>query len=140
MEPELEKKIVNRFDFFQPKKPLQESLMAFGFACHDGWFNLIWELSEAIEKELENDPEIKKDFEVIQVKEKFGGLRFYTNLINDKIFKLIDEYEKKSEETCERCGKRGFIRNDIGWFMCLCDKHYKDLKERRKEKLYKKGN
>lgn len=56
----------------------------------------------------------------VQVKEKFGGLRFYMSLTNDKISELIREAEKKSVTICEECGESGQIRNG-SWIRCLCD-------------------
>lgn len=55
-------------------------LMAYGLCVDDGWFKLIWELSEAIMAECHRlglEPG-KPGFPVAaQVKEKFGTLRFY---------------------------------------------------------------
>jgi len=66
MNPELEQKFFDRFKFFHPEKSPKETLMCFGFECSDGWFQLIWDLCEDLEKI------VPEDFEVIQVKEKFG--------------------------------------------------------------------
>lgn len=129
MNRELSKKLFNRFDFYKPQKPMTESLMGFGFECSDGWYQLIWDLSEAIEKELEKSDITTRakdklsdypSFEVIQVKEKFGELRFYAHGGNDKIQNLIDEAERKSAEICEACGKPGKTRGG-GWITTLCD-------------------
>jgi len=56
---------------------LQESLIPFGFECGDGWYNLIDELCETITIIIGN-----KDIKFVadQVKEKFGGLRFYYHM------------------------------------------------------------
>ncbi len=75
MRKDLTEKLFNRFDFYKPEKPTSESLMSFGFECSDGWFNLLWSLSEWIEQILDRDTEgLKDNFYVVQVKEKFGGL------------------------------------------------------------------
>jgi len=143
MNRELSKKLFDRFSFFKPQKPIIESLMGFGFECGDGWYNLIWELCEGIEKEIKNfesdiTEEAKErlndeyyEFEVIQVKEKFGTLRFYTNWGTEEIYKLINEAEAKSATICEVCGDPGEVRNDTGWISVLCDKHYKEDKNGR---------
>lgn len=140
MDNELSKKLFDRFKFFKPQKPMIESLMGFGFECSNGWFDLIWELCEKIEKELDVmeidvSEEAKgrlddtySEFEVIQVKEKFGTLRFYTNWGTEEIHNLINEAEGKSATICETCGDAGEIRNDIGWISVLCDKHYQEEK------------
>ncbi len=95
-------------------------------ACHDGWFKLIKELSENIQKELTKlDINLKKDFYVEQIKEKFGGLRFYVNFIpSNKISELIKIAEEKSYTICEDCGKKGKLRGDLPWVLTLCDECY----------------
>ena len=62
--------------------------------------------------------------EVIQVKEKFGGLRFYINEGTDEIHQRIGEAELESMKTCEITGKLGKLRTDIGWYRTLCDEEY----------------
>jgi hypothetical protein len=62
--------------------------------------------------------------EVIQVKEKFGGLRFYINEGTDEIHQRIGEAELESMKTCEITGKPGKLRTDIGWYRTLCDEEY----------------
>ena len=62
--------------------------------------------------------------QVCQVKEKFGGLRFYINDANDEVFDVIDEYEVDSYTICEVCGEKGKERTDIGWIRTLCETHY----------------
>jgi hypothetical protein len=64
------------------------------------------------------------DKQICQIKEKFGGLRFYINAGNDEIWKLISEAEKKSYETCEVCGKPG-TQTTGGWISTLCEEHMK---------------
>ena len=58
--------------------------------------------------------------ELCQVKEKFGGLRFYINGASKECHDIISKYEKLSYETCERCGNPG-KPNDTGWITTLCD-------------------
>lgn len=59
---------------------------------------------------------------VFQVKEKFGGLRFYIGNGSDEIFSRIHEAEVDSYKTCEVCGKPGRERGG-GWIRTLCDEH-----------------
>ncbi len=128
MTQENEQKLFNRFDFFHPERSIKDSLMAFGFECGDGWFDLIWELCEDIETALKNDTANEAaefPFQVVQVKEKYGGLRFYSNSGTDEIFALIDTAEEKSTEICEICGEPGEARGH-GWIMTRCDKHEKE--------------
>lgn len=127
MTGEKEKRIFERFSFFKPAGSPMETLMCFGFECDDGWFDLIWKLCEDIEKLLEEaknnselDPEFG-EFEVIQVKEKFGSLRFYTNWENGPIGDRIVEAENESAKTCEMCGRPGKLDSTSGWIKTVCD-------------------
>jgi hypothetical protein len=65
--------------------------------------------------------------EVIQVKEKFGGLRFYINEGTDAIHERIGQAELESMKTCEITGKPGKLRTDIGWYRTLCDEEYERI-------------
>jgi hypothetical protein len=56
------------------------------------------------------------------VKEKFGGLRFYTNGYTDVINGMISMAESMSYRTCEVCGSPG-RSNNYGWISTLCDTH-----------------
>jgi hypothetical protein len=63
----------------------------------------------------------------VQVKEKYGGLRFYVNGGNVDTDKLISEAEALSYEICEVCGKKG-KPNEDGWISTLCKKCRKNDK------------
>jgi hypothetical protein len=60
-------------------------------------------------------------FEILQVKEKFGGLRIYVNHADDAIRQRIEAAEQESFHTCEICGQPGKLREDA--LMTLCDEH-----------------
>src|SRR3972149_11819745 len=110
----------------KPDPNLQNNLMAFGFDCGEVWYPLIEETLDKIEKELENYPELKNDFEITQIKEKFGMLVIYTSFITDEIEKIIDEAENKSMTICEVCGESGELRERNHWLVTLCDKHFEE--------------
>ena len=61
---------------------------------------------------------------VTQVKEKFGGLRFYISGAPEWYHDLIWHYELESKKVCEECGKPGKMRPDLGWIKTFCDEHY----------------
>ena len=129
MNKENTEKIIKDFPgFWKHAHNLKASLMMFGFECDDGWFQLIHRLCTDIQKELnKQDEQFNEDFYVVQVKEKFAGLRFYISHGTDEIFELIREAEKKSEKTCEKCGKPGVVRVRGGWYKCLCEDCSKKL-------------
>jgi hypothetical protein len=65
-----------------------------------------------------------------QVKEKYGGLRFYMTIQSDEMSDLIHEAEKKSIKTCENCGKPGKIRGKE-WVFTRCDECWEVLRKNR---------
>ena len=68
------------------------------------------------------DEETLKVPVAVQVKEKFGGLRFYVNGATDKHWSYINFAESMSYRTCEDCGAPGKTYTD-GWHTTLCDVH-----------------
>lgn len=95
----------------------------------DGWWPVVEEIGKAL---LRLDP----DFEIHQIKEKFGGLRFYYGLSQyDTEAALIAQNlvrfgENLCARTCETCGLPGSLRSDLGWVLTLCDRHYDAALER----------
>ncbi len=76
MDKKLEEKLVERYPivFKDYGGDIRRTCMGWGMSCGDGWFQLIDKLCEDITNLIGD-----KDIKVIatQVKEKFGGLRFY---------------------------------------------------------------
>lgn len=97
----------------------QKTLMVFGIETGKGWKDVILsylpKISEIVkEKKLDN-------FRIVQIKEKFGSLRVYTNNSVQEIEDIIDEMEKECSTTCETCGsKEGKFRSN-GWMRVICD-------------------
>lgn len=96
---------------------MRETCMHWGMTCGNGWYNLINELSEKLEK---------LGVVAAQVKEKFGGLRFYLNPCNEDVWEeahnLVREAEIKSFETCEICGTTENVETKgPGWIRTLCN-------------------
>jgi CDGSH-type Zn-finger protein len=60
-----------------------------------------------------------------QVKEKFGGLRFYVQAATDEHYNYITFAESMSYRTCEVCGNPGKPYTD-GWHSTLCETHAKE--------------
>lgn len=67
---------------------------------------------------------------LIQVKEKFGTLRFYIGEGTSDIHKRIVKAEIESATICEVTGKPGKLRTDIGWYRTLCDEEYEKVKNK----------
>jgi hypothetical protein len=117
----MKKEDVKKYSIIHPDPKFKNNLMSFGFMCGEGWFPLIYELLDKIQAIVDKTPELS-DIEVTEIKEKYGGLRFYINYGTDEIFDIIDEYEKKSYTICERCGKPGKLtKNNYRWYKTLCN-------------------
>lgn len=87
------------------------------FCVGDGWFDIINELAENLTKA---QSKLTKELVVVQLKEKFGSLRVYTNYSPPEIDVFINNAELKSSKTCEECGSPGKIRSG-SWLRSLCD-------------------
>lgn len=127
MRKELQDKIFAAFPSLYCQRNLspQETCMCWGIETGDGWFELIYNLS----KDISN---ISKNIEAVQVKEKFGGLRFYwsgknlTNEQTNKIDEQVNEAEEKSYKICEKCGSTDNVTQTDGWIVSLCPKCMKE--------------
>ena len=85
----------------------------FGIECGPGWKCLIDPLIRRCRRE---------GVEIHQVKEKFGGLRFYTGPASDSLLAAIDDAEDLSFYVCESCGAPGYpTTTGYGWILTLCD-------------------
>lgn len=59
-------------------------------------------------------------FTIVQIKEKFGGLRIYYNGAPEGVDEVISKYEERSTEICINCGKPAKYETK-GWIMFVCD-------------------
>ena len=106
------------------KYPMFSEIHPCNFGCGEGWKPIIQNLCEQIHN---LEPTIK----VVQIKEKFGSLRFYIDGSNSfEVGDLIDAAEKESSVTCEECGAVGLTARISGWMKTLCPVCEKLLKER----------
>lgn len=95
-----------------------------GFYCPKGWSSLVWDLMQNIELELNGD---MSRLTISQVKEKFGGLRFYYSVSGDRdtydaIGTWVAAAERVSVLTCVTCGtQKGVTTKGPGWISTKCD-------------------
>lgn len=124
MKRELEQALVGKYPqlFADYGAPPDRSPMAFGFECGDGWFDLLdtlcaqlMVLGPATDGEGSAEP-----LRAMQVKEKYGTLRFYAGPATDEAFAVIHFVEALSARICETCGNKGHTRG-VGWLKTLCD-------------------
>jgi hypothetical protein len=117
MTPELEEKLYAKYP-----KILVENAGFYGRGCPlgigDGWYYLLDTLCRHLQWLTD-----KKDMPQVtatQIKEKFGGLRFYIGGASDIQHELISFTESLSYHICEQCGNPGEKRMG-GWIKVLCD-------------------
>lgn len=132
MDKGLQQKLHDRFPKLYSELGQKDSCMFWGVTTGDGWFDLIWRLSEDLEK---LDPNLV----AIQVKEKFGTLSFYLRQAdlgvkqydqgmisfepqarNEQVRARVKQATEESAVTCEQCGKPGKMRAG-SWHAVRCD-------------------
>ena len=95
----------------------------YGLATPPGWDTIVEQLFLKLVA-------VYPDLEVYQIKEKFGGLRFYTNKDAEGPARaLTNAAEAEAWRTCQRCGAAGAeqivaweesVGPGSGWVSTLC--------------------
>jgi len=125
MDKEFDDQLVGEFPnlYRDRHASMHVSCMCWGFDVDNGWNELIYDLSVNLERLILELPEAERaDCKASQVKEKFGGLRFYMDGATDEMRELISIAEALSYHICETCGFQGGLRKG-GWMKTLCDAH-----------------
>lgn len=127
---------------FRKPEHASEPFDLWGFECNDGWFELIDTLCNRIQKHVDyrtsvtQDPDELEHIQVVaqQVKEKFGGLRFYVVGGDDITEALINFAESVSFKVCETCGNQGSKKTIGTWIHTSCDPCFEKRAWRQSEK------
>lgn len=101
-----------------------------------GWQPIV----EALHSSLQR---IEPDYEVAQIKEKFGGLRYYIHESDDfspggkrdQQTALINFAEALSYRICEECGRPGGSGNVGTWIRTLCPECREKAVEARRNRF-----
>ena len=81
--------------------------------CNQGWHQLIVDCHRELSV-------IDPDYKLYQVKEKFGGLRYYIDSSSKDYYAMrdvIDKFERLSLQTCEYTGEPGVLAKGKGGWM-----------------------
>ena len=92
-------------------------------SCDKGWYSIIVDIDRRL---CELDPL----YSLQQVKEKFGGLRYYFEPTDatdhetlEKMHEIVRDAEARAGQTCEYCGTTEQVAlRKHGWWKTLCDK------------------
>ena len=120
MREELQNRLFNSWPeiFRDVGRPPTESLMAFGIDTDDGWFVLLDVLCRVLTEHAETLGQFPAA--AAQIKEKFGGLRYYTNGGDDRwSHGAIQFADYASYRICEVSGMPGRIAKRYGWYKTL---------------------
>lgn len=86
------------------------------FSIGDGWLGITKKL-------IEDLIAIGWDKKIYQVKEKFGGGRFYTDGLIPEMEALIRNWEQETYRTCENCGTKVNVETTgKHWIKTVCVK------------------
>jgi hypothetical protein len=90
----------------------------------EGWYQIIVDCDNELTA-------IDPDYSILQIKEKFGGLRYYMSPSNDttveqrdKMHKVIWKYEAVAAQTCEATGKPGVLMKSVGGWLKTVNPEY----------------
>lgn len=76
------------------------------------------QMMDELKKQLKKEKQLYK-FRITDIKEKFGGLRFYVASASKEVYDIINKYENISYKTCIYCGKPAeYITS--GWICPYC--------------------
>ena len=123
MTEELDKKLCAKYPkiFADRNADMRSTAMCWGFECGDGWYWLIDQLCSRIQSYIDDNPHLNiHQVVAVQVKEKYGSLRFYINGGDEEIFGAISLAEHMSYHICEECGSTQNIGHTSGWITTLC--------------------
>jgi hypothetical protein len=93
--------------------------------CDKGWYKLVIDTHKKLKY-------IDPDYEIHQIKEKFGGLRYYyhcsvpyKSIQREIMDAIVESAESNAEKTCETCGSNSYkdkveTRNRRYWYKTLC--------------------
>jgi hypothetical protein len=93
----------------------------------EGWLPIIDKLCGSIQNYIDHHVSYTKDGQYrpaqvrcSQMKEKFGGLRFYTDGHDEVIEGMIKMAEHLCDNTCQDCGSEEDLGMTTGWISVLC--------------------
>jgi len=110
-----------------------------GFAVGEGWWPILQALCSNIQHYLNwknRESEVVPQVVVEQIKEKFGGLRFYYSGGDDRIQGMVSMAESWADKSCETCGAPG-TSGGKGWIKTLCPTHRAEADARYAERFNK---
>lgn len=131
-EQEENKKLIEKYPFLLPRNVFTgEVIEGYNYdyteldEMPNGWkksfgLQMVEELNEAL-------GDFRKEYRIVDIKEKYGTLCWYDSGCTDEGLKVIQKYEELSKEICIDCGKPATKQTD-GWINYLCEECYNKRK------------
>ena len=117
--------LLERYPFLKPRNVCADELIEDAdWTLLDympsGWRKAFGEqMCEEIRAELIKYNYLDK-YRIVQIKEKYGSLCWYTNGEPQSVYEIVSRYEKLSAQTCIVCGKPATLMSKH-WIMPFCD-------------------
>ena len=132
------KKLITEYPFLLPRNLFSDKVSEdydYSYTLLDlfpeGWRNTFaLNMLSEIKDELININQLE-EFRILEIKEKYGTLHFYTNFTTDKLNAIICKYEDLSMLTCYKCGNPS-THVSLGWITYLCNDCISNSKNVRK--------
>lgn len=126
-----------------------DDIFVFTLSCGLGWKKIVFRLVDELDAIWDGfgGRKGKENWGILQVKEKFGGLRFYVCYVEDdsadakarrtRSSERIRHAEEVAWKTCERCGKPGYTTG-TSYLATVCWKCEKRWQQRTAKGLWPK--
>lgn len=134
------KKLVKKYPWLRPRyvwtgKPVKKYDYSWiDWGCLHGW-DIAY--GDMYLKELGEAVKDQKDFMILEIKEKYGSHRCYTNGTTQEAQDIIGKYEFISQGICCNCGKPDVPMIHDGWICPECFDCFKKCRKNNKYSPYK---
>lgn len=134
------KRLIEEYPFLLPRNRFTDQVSSdydYSYTELDqlpiGWRKLFGEaICKDIKKALlEQGEDALYEYRILQIKEKYGSLRWYDSNTSEKIQEIIYKYEHISKYTCINCGRFQVPMLDDGWISPWCFDCYSEYRQRR---------
>ena len=127
-EIKVNKALVDKFPFLLPRNRWTDKVPEdydYSYteldAIPDGWRSSFGiKLCEDLKQALEKQEGLIEQYRILQIKEKYGCLRWYDNFSTKELGYIVSKYEELSTRTCINCGKPA-KKISTGWISPYCD-------------------
>lgn len=144
---EYNKKLIEKYPFLLPRSRWTGDVVAdydYSYTeldnMPDGWRKAFGEqMCEEICNVLKKY-EALDDYRIMDIKEKYGGLRWYDSGVNkecyDEYHEILNKYCEMSYYTCIKCGQVA-TKVSLGWISPFCDNCLPDVDSMNIHEFYK---